>query len=271
MRGHRTASRSSRAGDVSPADDGLELAFEVRPTEIRTWLTVRRPTGETETGRGRGVDLPYDDASFARVACRRGLQLLPDRSRALEEMRRVLVRHGEIEVAVRGSIQRSPPFAELADSLERHAGVRSAAAVRWLFCMPEPEDLRGVLAAAAFDEIRVDVVRTTDRSPSIERSSPLGIGAGDRAGEGEEKGARRRRASIGVVDGSRRPAGHDGNDRRTCETTVTASLLDGLEPSSVGGQLGHVAGERDHEAGTAVLPVFHVCGAAVELGELLDQ
>ena len=82
-------------------------------------------------------------------------------------MHRVLVRGGEIEVAVRGSIERSPPFAELADSLERHAGARGAAAVRWLFCMPEPDDLRGVLAAAAFEEIRVDVVRTTDRSPSI--------------------------------------------------------------------------------------------------------
>jgi SAM-dependent methyltransferase len=156
-----------RAGYVSAADDSLELAFEVRPREIRACLTVRRPTGETETGRGRGVELPYDDGSFARVACRRGLQLLPDRSRALEEMRRVLVRHGEIEVAVPGSIERSPLFAKLADSLGRHAGVRSAAAVRWLFCMPEPDDLRGVLAAAAFDEIRVDVVRATDRSPSI--------------------------------------------------------------------------------------------------------
>jgi SAM-dependent methyltransferase len=158
-----------RAGDRSPADDSLELAFEVRSRAIRTWLTVRRAAGETETEtlRGRGVELPYHDGSFARVACRRGLQLLPDRSRALEEMRRVLIRHGEIEVAVRGSIERSPLFAELAHSLERHAGVRSAVAVRWLFCMPEPDDLRGVLAAAAFDEIRVDVVRTTDRSPSI--------------------------------------------------------------------------------------------------------
>jgi SAM-dependent methyltransferase len=164
---YRVEELEGRAGDQSPADDSLELAFEVRSRETCTWLTVRRPTGETETGRGRGIELPYDDGSFARVACRRGLQLLPDRSRALEEMRRVLVRDGEIEVAVRGSIERSPLFAELADSLERHAGVRSAASVRWLFCMPEPDDLRGVLAAAAFDEIRVDVVRTTDRSPSI--------------------------------------------------------------------------------------------------------
>jgi SAM-dependent methyltransferase len=151
----------------SPADDLLEIAFEVRSSGIRTLLTVGRPTGEIETGRVHGIELPYDDGSFARVVCRSGLQLLPDRGRALEEMRRVLVREGEIEVAVRGSIERSPPFAELADSLERHAGVRSAAAVRWLFCMPEPDDLRGLLAAAAFEEIQVDVVRTTDRSPSI--------------------------------------------------------------------------------------------------------
>jgi SAM-dependent methyltransferase len=151
-----------------PGEALLELSFEVRPREIRTWITVARATGEAQTWHGRGIELPFDDGSFPRVACRRGLQLLPDRGRALEEMHRVLARDGEIEVAVRGSIERSPPFAELADSLERHAGARSAAAVRWLFCMPEPDDLRGVLAAAAFEEIRVDVVRRTDRSPSLD-------------------------------------------------------------------------------------------------------
>jgi SAM-dependent methyltransferase len=161
------AKLESWAVDRSPAGDSLEIAFEVRPKEIRTWITVAGPTGEVETRRAHGIELPCDDGWFARVACRRGLQLLPDRSRALEEMRRILAPGGEIEVSVPGSIERSPPFAELADSLERHAGVRDAAAVRWLFCMPEPDDLRGVLAAAGFVDIRVDVVRTTDRSPSL--------------------------------------------------------------------------------------------------------
>ena len=165
------------AVDQSPAVDSLELAFEVRPEEIRTWIIVARPTGEVETGRGRGIELPYDDGSFARVVCRRGLQLLPDRGRALEEMRRVLAPGGEIDVAVPGSIESSPPFAELANSLERHAGIRRAAAVRWLFCMPDPDDLRGVLAAAGFEEIRVDIVRTTERSPSVrDFLSPSGSG-----------------------------------------------------------------------------------------------
>jgi SAM-dependent methyltransferase len=162
------------AVDPSPRDDILELAFEVHPTETLTRLTTRS-TGEVETRRVHGIELPYDDGSFARVVCRRGLQLLPDRGRALGEMRRVLDRDGEIEVAVRGSIERSPPFARLAESLERHAGVRGGAAVRWLFCMPEPDDLRGVLAEAAFEGIRVEVVRRTDRSPSItEFLSPWG-------------------------------------------------------------------------------------------------
>jgi SAM-dependent methyltransferase len=153
--------------DRSPREDILGLAFEVRDRETLTSLTIARPTGEVERLRGHGIELPYDDGSFARVVCLRGLQLLPDRCRALREMSRVLVPGGEIEVAVRGSIERSPPIAVLADSLERHAGVRFAAAVRWLFCMPEPDDLRGVLAAADLEQIRVDVVRTTDRSPSI--------------------------------------------------------------------------------------------------------
>lgn len=152
------------AVDRSPAYDLLELAFEVLPRETLARLTVVRPTGEVETRLGHGTELPYDDGSFARVVCRRGLQLLPDRGRALGEMRRVLARGGEIEVGVRGSIERNPPFAELADSLERSTGARRAAAVRWLFSMPEPDDLWGVLADAGFGEIRVDVVRTTDQA-----------------------------------------------------------------------------------------------------------
>jgi SAM-dependent methyltransferase len=165
------------AGDVTldrrvvdvPGEALLELSFEVRLREICTWITVARPTGEAQTKPSRGVELPYDDGSFARVVCRRGLQLLPDRSQALEEMRRVLAPGGEIEVSVPGSIERSPPFADLAESLERHAGVRAAAAVRWLFCMPEPDDLRGVLAVAAFEDIQVEVVRTFDRFLAIDR------------------------------------------------------------------------------------------------------
>ena len=153
--------------DRSPSDHALELAFEVGPRGTFTRLTAVGPTGETERGRVHGIELPFGVGSFARVVCPHGLQLLPERGRALEEMRRVLVRNGEIEVTVPGSIEANPPFVELATSLERLSGTRGAAAVRWLFCMPEPDDLRGALAVAAFEDIWIDVVRTTVRSASI--------------------------------------------------------------------------------------------------------
>jgi SAM-dependent methyltransferase len=146
----------------------LEVSFEVRPRETLTWLTFERPTRHIGRDRSNGIDLPFDDGSFARVVCSRGLQLLPNRGQALGEMHRVLARDGEIEVAVRAAIERNPPFAELADWLERHEGPRRAAAVRWHYCMPEPDDLRGVLAAAAFDDIRIGLARRTYRCHSME-------------------------------------------------------------------------------------------------------
>jgi SAM-dependent methyltransferase len=154
--------------DRPPTDRVLELAFDVGPKDTVTRFSVARSTGEDSRRRILGVELPLDDGSLDRVVCSEGLQLLSERGRALAEMRRVLVRGGEILVAVPGAIERNSPFAELAASLERRSGVRGAAAVRWLFCMPEPDDLRGVLAAAAFEDIRIDVVRTTARSFTTE-------------------------------------------------------------------------------------------------------
>jgi hypothetical protein len=64
-------------------------------------------------------------------------------------MRRVLEEGGRAAIAVCGSIERSAAFAALADSLDRHAGVRVGATVRWLFSLSDPEDLRASLACVA--------------------------------------------------------------------------------------------------------------------------
>jgi SAM-dependent methyltransferase len=116
-------------------------------------------------GRGGGSTLPFGDASFDVVVCHHGPQLLPDRGRALAEVRRVLAPRGWAAVAVWGPIGRNPAFAALAESLERRAGV--GVAVRWLFCLPEPDDLRAVLAGAGFDAIRVRTARKAVRFPSV--------------------------------------------------------------------------------------------------------
>ena len=169
MRTRPTAADAERrrwSEDRTPIRRALGLAFDVGPKGSVTWLTVEGSTGEGAKRRIHGIELPFEDGSFGRLVCSEGFQLLADRGRALEEMHRVLVRGGEIEVAVPGSIEGNPPFAELAASLERRSGARGAAAIRWFFCMPQPDDLRGALASGAFEDIRIDVVRTTTRSPS---------------------------------------------------------------------------------------------------------
>ena len=63
-------------------------------------------------GRGGGLTLPFGDASFDVVVCHHGPQLLPDRGRALAEVRRVLAPRGWAAVAVwgrSGETRHSPP------------------------------------------------------------------------------------------------------------------------------------------------------------------
>jgi SAM-dependent methyltransferase len=134
----------------------LDLAFEPSGTGVLTTIRVGPSTLCVAQEVPGEVELPFADGSFARVVCRHGLQLVPDRGHALREMHRVLAPGGEVDVEVPGPIDRNPPFAELADALERAEGTHRAARIRWLFCMPEPDDLRGALADAGFEEIRVE-------------------------------------------------------------------------------------------------------------------
>jgi len=135
----------------------LELMFEPTGASVVTTIRVGRSTLHVTQEASGAVELPFANGSFARVVCRYGLQLLPERGRALREMHRVLARGGEVDVEVPGPIDRNPPFAELADTLERDEERHRAAGVRWLFSMPEPDDLRGALADAGFETIRVGV------------------------------------------------------------------------------------------------------------------
>ena len=140
-------------------DRELDLAFEPTRTGVLTTIRVGRSTLHVTQEASDEAELPFADGSFARVVCRHGLQLLPDRGHALREIHRVLAHGGEVDVEVPGPIDRNPPFAELADALERAEDRHRAARIRWLFCMPEPDDLRGALADAGFEEIRVDVAQ----------------------------------------------------------------------------------------------------------------
>jgi SAM-dependent methyltransferase len=112
--------------------------------------------------------LPFADRSFDAALCQQRLSTLPDREHVLRELRRVLRAGGLLGVSVWGPIGRSPAFAALADSLERRSGPAVSAAVRWLFSLPDPAELRALVAAAGFGRIRVHASRMTSRFGSVD-------------------------------------------------------------------------------------------------------
>ncbi|HEX9122499.1 MAG TPA: methyltransferase domain-containing protein [Actinomycetota bacterium] len=153
--------------DPRPGERVLDIASG---TDVVARRAVDRvlPGGTVAEWREREASsLPFATASFDVVVCQQRLQLLPDRGRTLSEVRRVLAPGGRVGVSVWGPIERSPAFAALADALERHAGVRTASAVRWLFSLSEADDLRALLADADLARIRVRTARRTTRFASV--------------------------------------------------------------------------------------------------------
>ncbi|MFN2557956.1 MAG: class I SAM-dependent methyltransferase [Nitriliruptorales bacterium] len=114
-------------------------------------------------------NLPFPDASFDVVLSQQVVQFLPDRRRALTEMRRVLRPGGRTLVSAWSSIQQAPGFAALGRALESHVGPESAAAVRDQgFGLSDPEALGAALQKAGFDNVTVSTHRRVIDYPSVE-------------------------------------------------------------------------------------------------------
>jgi SAM-dependent methyltransferase len=157
-----------RAAHLRPGDHVLDIGW---PADLVAHLAADRVApGGVVVGHGAHAwpaPLPFEDGSFDVVVGLQALQRLTDRGQALIDVGRVLAPHGRAALVVWGPIERNPAFAALADSLERHRGVRAAASVRWLFSMPDPADVRATLAAAGFWPIRIRTAQRTVRFPSV--------------------------------------------------------------------------------------------------------
>jgi ubiquinone/menaquinone biosynthesis C-methylase UbiE len=100
--------------------------------------------------------LPVTDGEFDVATCQQGLQFFPDRVAALAEIHRALCPGGRVGIAVWARIERSPPFAALADGVEEVCGEELANRYRGgPFGFPDAEHLRQALEAARFEEVAV--------------------------------------------------------------------------------------------------------------------
>lgn len=103
------------------------------------------------------LDLPYEDDGFDVIVGNQVLQFLPDKPKALSEMRRVLTADGRLALSIYCGLDLCPAHAAVARALEAHdvdpAGIENP------YAYGDPMVLGDVVQAAGFRD--VSVVRKT--------------------------------------------------------------------------------------------------------------
>jgi ubiquinone/menaquinone biosynthesis C-methylase UbiE len=105
--------------------------------------------------KGNAASLPLSDAAVDVVLCQQGLQFFPDRPAALREMNRVLAGGGRLALSVWRSIEHNPGQLALAEGLLRHVGPEAAARVHGAFSLGDDKELRALMSAAGFVDVKI--------------------------------------------------------------------------------------------------------------------
>ncbi|HVK87043.1 MAG TPA: L-histidine N(alpha)-methyltransferase [Kofleriaceae bacterium] len=117
--------------------------------------------------------LPFDDASFDVVACQFGLMFVPDKPRALRELRRVLRPGGTLLLNTWNDLARNPASALLHQLAFAELPNNPPAFMLVPFSMPDATELRTLTSTAGFTQVRVD---TVDKIADAVSAGDLAIG-----------------------------------------------------------------------------------------------
>lgn len=106
--------------------------------------------------------LPFADETYDLVTCQQGLQFVPDRAKAVQEMRRVLRPGGRAVVSCWSAIEHNSYYVAMASIMERHLG---EPVLENIFQLSDADALRALFVTAGFTDVRIEAVRLTARYP----------------------------------------------------------------------------------------------------------
>ena len=133
---------------------GALAGLDPNPAMLAVARSVTDASTRIEWYEAPAERVPVAAASFDVVLCQMGLQFMPDRLVALQEMRRVLDHAGRLLLSVPGPLPGM--FRELATALDRHAGPPAAGFVRQVFALHDVGDVEGLLREAGFEQVSVE-------------------------------------------------------------------------------------------------------------------
>jgi ubiquinone/menaquinone biosynthesis C-methylase UbiE len=133
--------------------DGAVAGLDINPGMLGVARTVTPAGTRIDWHEASAESMPLPDESFDVVVSSLGLQFVPDRTAALQEMRRVLGPGGRLAI---GTVGPTPSvFAVLEQALARHVKPEVAAFVRQVFALHDPRELEDLMAGAGFREAHV--------------------------------------------------------------------------------------------------------------------
>ena len=145
---------------------GAVAGLDVNPGMLAVASSVAPPGVEIEWHEASAEAMPLPDASFDVVLCQMGLQFMPDKRAALEEMYRVLADAGRLLLNLPGPTPR--PFAIMAEALARHIGHEAAGFVNHVFSLHDTAEVERLVEGAGFDEVSVQSEENPLRLPPPE-------------------------------------------------------------------------------------------------------
>src|SRR5579884_96682 len=108
------------ARNVAPfvAPEGKVVGVDTNPDMLATARSLPSPSDITiQWVQGDAQQLPFADNTFDITLCQGGLQFIPDRHAALQELHRVLKPGGRMVLMIFREIQYAPGFAILAEKV----------------------------------------------------------------------------------------------------------------------------------------------------------
>lgn len=133
---------------------GRVAGVDVNPGMLAVARSMNTPGAPVEWHEANAESMPLPDEAFDVVFCQMGLQFMPDKVAALQEMRRVLTRGGRMLLNVPGPV--GAIFSIMADAMERHVGSEAAGFVHQVFSLYEVSELRQLANEAGFHDVTVD-------------------------------------------------------------------------------------------------------------------
>lgn len=129
---------------------GTIVGIDINPAMLAIARSLPVPEGGTIDWReGSALELPLPDESFDLVLCQAGLQFLPDRLKALQEMHRILRPGGRVAISVWRSPEHNPVSQLIWGTIARHLNT-NIAALTPAMSLGDADELSMLLTAAGF-------------------------------------------------------------------------------------------------------------------------